>query len=235
MNRGSSGALFVGAGRAYGLAMVPLFRFALPVIAGLALGAATQPAHLAGTAPDLTRLTERHRHDLRCAAAFAVVAAGQARGDAATLALPPLGIRGRSYLGLVGERVAAETGLSGETVRDLLADAAQRLGPQGAPIAAGQCLGELDAAVPPRPAPDTVDCLAILGTYAEAIDARDPGSALAATLHGEAAALMPPPHDPATDRAIDRAKARVREALTGGPASVDADDYAACRRLAHHG
>jgi len=210
--------------------MTPILRFILPLIAGLALGAATQPG-----APDLTRLTDRHRHDLRCAAAFAVVAAGQARGDAASLALPPLGIRGKRYLGQVGERVAAEADVSGETVRDLLAAEAQRLGQQAAPAAAGSCLGELDAAVPPRPAPDAVDCLAILSTYAEVLATRDPGSALAATLAREAEALAPPARDPATERQIDLARARVREALTGGPATVDADDYTACRRKAGHG
>ncbi len=205
----------------------PKFSFVVSPLC-LALVAASQPDMPA-------RLTSQHVHDLRCAAAFAVVAAGQAHGDAAALALPPLGIRGRTYMGEVGERVATEAGLSGEAVRDLLAQAARRLGPQGAPAAARACLGELDQAVPPRPAPDAIDCLAMLDTYAQLLAARDPASPLAATLRDEARVLAIPSVDAATQARIDLARARVREALTGGPATVDADDYTACRRLARRG
>lgn|GEM_PF-951484 len=211
----------------YACAMASIFRFILIAVAGLALGAATQPG--------LARITPQHTHDLRCAAAFAVVAAGQAQGNAAALALSPLGIRGRLFMGQVGQRVATETGLSGEAVRDLLASAAGRLGPQGAITAAGLCLGELDTAVPRRAPPGQIDCFAILDTYAQVLAARNPGSALAATLRAEAAALAPATHDPATGHQVDLARARVRDALTGGDATIDADDFAACRRNAKHG
>jgi len=204
-----------------------LIRLIPIALTGLALCAATQP--------DLTRLTPRHTHDMRCAAAFAVVAARQASSDPAALALPPLGIRGRSYMGQVGARVAAEAGVSGEAVHDLLASTAQQLGPKGALAAAGPCLGELDAAVPRRAPPGPIDCFAILDWYAEVLTGRDPASALGATLRAEADTLAPTTHDPATDRQVEVARARVRDALTGGDGTIDADDFAACRRSAPHG
>jgi len=207
--------------------MTSIFRFLLIAVTGLALGAATQP--------DLARITPQHTHDIRCAAAFAVVAVAQARGDAAALALPPLGIRGRLFMGQIGQRVATEAGLPGEAVRDLLAGAAQGLGPQGAIAAAGPCLGELDTAVPRRAPPGPIDCFAILDTYAQVLGAREPGSALAATLRAEAAALAPATHDPATERQVDMARARVRDALTSGDGTIDADDFTACRGRAKHG
>jgi hypothetical protein len=182
-------------------------------------------------------LTAQDRHDVRCAAALAVVAAMQAQGDAAAIALPPLGIRGKRYFGQVGERVSAQTGLSGEALRDVLADAARRVAHDGAPAVAASCLGELDAAVPPRPAPDAVTCLAMLDVYADVLASRDANNALAPTLRRESAALAPAAHAllaargldaPGEAHAIAAEHARVHEALTGGPATVDADDFAQC-------
>ncbi len=218
------GGLFAGHARVYARPMAPIFRFYLIAMTGLSLGAAGQP--------DLGRITPVHTHDMRCAAAFAVVAARQAGGDPAALALPPLGLRGRVYMGKVGERVAREAGLPGDAVHDVLASAAQKLGPQGALAVAGPCLAELDAAVPRRPAPGPIDCFAILDAYARVLTGRDPASPLGATLRSEAAALAPTAHDPATDRLVDAARARVRDALTGGDGTIDADDFAACRARA---
>jgi hypothetical protein len=212
--------------------MISIIRFCLIAFTGLALCAATQP--VSGMA-DPGKVTPQHTNDMRCAAAFAIVATQQARGDAAAQARPPLGIRGRLYMGQVGERVATEAGLSGEAVRDLLAQAAQRLGPVGAIAAAGPCLGELDAAVPRRAPPGPIDCFAILDTYAQVLAGRDPGSTLAATLRGEAATIAPTAHDPATAQHVDAARARAREALSGGDGTIDSDDFAACRRSAKHG
>jgi len=214
--------------------MAPFLRTLLPLLAAPLLGAATQPP-----APD--RLTGQDRHDVRCAAALAVVAAMQDRGDSAALALPPLGIRGKRYFGLVGERVAAQTGLSGEAVRDVLAEAAHNVAHDGAPAVAASCLGELDTAVPPRPAPDALACIAMLDVYADVLTARDATNALAITLRREAAALAPAAQALLGARgldasggagAIEHEHARVREALNGGPDTVDADDFAQCRRLA---
>ena len=153
-------------------------RSVLPLVFGVLLGAATQP-------PPPAPLTEQDRHAIRCAAAFAVTAVAQTRGDAAALALVPLGIRGKRYFGLIGERVAATSGLSGDALRDILAAAARAVALEGAPGVAASCLGELDAAVPPRPVPDAPACLAMLDAYAEVLAMRDPDSALAITLRRE--------------------------------------------------
>jgi hypothetical protein len=194
---------------------------ALPLAAGLLLGAGP---------PDLSHLTPRHRHDLTCAASFAVVAAAQSRGEPRARALPPLNTRGRHYLGLVGERVAAEAQLSGEAVHDLLSEAARHAAADGSGgvTTAGACLPDLDAALPPHPPPGPLACQAMLDVYAQVLHAR--GDALAATLEQESAALAPRAH--ATPEALDRERTRVRQALTGGPATLDADDFAACRKLA---
>jgi len=213
-----------------------MFRSIVPLLLGLLLCAETRPA-----VPVVPALTERHHHDLRCAAAFAVVAVAQTRGDAAALALPPLGIRGKHYMGQVGERVAAETGLSGEAVHDLLIEAARIVTHDGATTVAVACLGDLDGAVPPRPAPDAVACLGLLGVYADVLATRDGDSALARTLARESARLGPAAHgllvargldDAGQAAAIDHQRALAREALNGGPASIDADDFAQCRKLA---
>jgi hypothetical protein len=214
--------------------MVPLVRILLPLLAAVTLGAATQPQTPGPV------LSAQDHHDLRCAAALAVVAVMQTRGEAAAIALPPLGIRGKRYFGLVGERIAAQSGLSGEAMHDILADAARSVAHEGAPAVARSCLGELDAAVPQRPAPDAVACLAMLEVYADVLAARNANDALIATLRREAMALAPAAHALLQARGLDAAReadtlerehARVREALTGGPAIVDADDFAQCRRL----
>ena len=190
--------------------------------------------------PPVPALTLRDHHDLRCAAAFAVVATAQASGNASARALPPLGIRGKRYLGEVGERIAGSAGLSGPAVRDLLAAQAQALAHGNAVAAAISCLGELDDAVPRRPAPDVVTCLALLGIYADVLSARGEQSALAAELaRGSArlaaaarSALAARGLDPAGQAAaIDQARTQMRTAITGGAGAIDADDFAQCRRL----
>ena len=202
----------------------------------LLLGAATPPANAVADG-----LTEPQRHDLRCAAAFAVVAVAQSRGDAAALALPPLGLRGKRYLGQVGEQVAAQTGLGGEAVHDLLAAAARAVAHDGAIGVARGCLADLDTRAPPRPAPDAVTCLALLGVYADVLAARDTDSPLGQTLARESARLGPLAHGLLAARGLDRAgeatalaqrRAELRDALNGGPTEIDADDFAQCRSLA---
>jgi hypothetical protein len=216
--------------------MPHIFRLLLPLLFVLALGAQTQPGVPVAGVPN-----EHQRHDLRCAAAFAVVAVAQTRGDAAALALPPLGIRGKRYLGLVGEQIAAQTGLSGEAVHDLLAAAARSVAHDGAPGVAAACLGALDSAVPPRPAPDAVTCFALFTVYADVLATRDPADPRAARLRRDSAFLAVMAHALLSGRGVDAAgetaaieheRARIREALTGGPATIDADDFAQCRHLA---
>ncbi len=198
------------------------------LIAVLALGAATLP-------PASARLTAPQRRDLRCAAAFAVVAGAQARGEPAALALPPLAERGRRYLGLVGEQVAAATGLSGATVHGLLRDEARALGDRTALAVATACLADLDGAVPRRADPDAVECQALLEVYADVLARREGGSALAATLRREAELLALAAQALArarTGNPLETARQRVRAAITGQAATLDAETYAQCRKQA---
>ncbi len=216
--------------------MLMLLRIVVPLLAGLMLGAATPPP-----TPVQNALTSQDQHDLRCAAAFAVIAVAQTRGDAAALALPALAIRGKRYMGLVGERLAGSAGLSGETLANLLVNAARSVTQNGAPDVAVSCLGDLDRVVPPTPAPDAVTCVAMLDIYAHVLATRNPADPLAVILQHEAASLTPAAQallgakglDPAAAAAaIDLERRRVREALTGGHGSLDADDFARCRHLA---
>lgn len=161
---------------------------------------------------------------LDCAAAFAVGAVLQARDDPAVRALPPLDRRGRAYFATVATRIAGETGLNADALRTLLAAAARRLGPAGAPAMATTCLADLDAIVPPAPPPDAATCHALLAAYAAELARRDPADPLAARLAGEAASL-------ARNAAAD-ALAAAQHAQQEHPG--DADTYRACRRIAAH-
>lgn len=198
----------------------------IPVVMAMLLGSATAPA-----------LTERAQHDVRCAAAIAVTAAAQARGDSAALALPPLGIRGKHYFGLIAEQVAAQAGLSQVAMRDILAAAAGRVTHEGATAVARSCLAELDSVVPPRPAPDALDCLALLGIYADVLAARAPPDPLGVLLRQQAETLRPAVQAlldargidrPSQAQAIDRAQTALRAALD----SVDAEQFGQCRKMA---
>jgi len=130
---------------------------ALAILAILALLGAPAPRMAqAQTLPDASL-----RADLHCAAAFALAASEQARGNAAALALPPLATRGKRFFTDTGARAVEQGGMTEAAVRDLLvaevadmqrrvaADPGRALGAEVAP-----CLARLDAAVPPLKAPD---------------------------------------------------------------------------------
>lgn len=159
---------------------------------------------------------------LDCAAAFAVVAVLQTRDDPAVRALPPIERRGRVYFGQAAARIAANTGLGVQAVHDLLATAAQRLGPARAPAMAQSCLVDLDAAVAPVPPPDALACRALLEAYADALVRRDAADPLVADLMRAAARLAPA----ADGAALDAARRRQRDA------PGDAEAYRTCRRMA---
>ena len=184
--------------------------------------AAAPPAHLSA----------QHEHDLRCAAAFALVAGAQERGEAAALALPPLGLRGRRYFSVVGARVADAAGLDQPAMQAVMAEHARQVLAAGAPAVARGCLPDLDAMIPPHPAPDALSCHALLSVYAEVLAARGPGNPLQAELSAEAAALAPGAARSGA-AAIDAAKTRVRQALADRTGAIDGDDLKSCRRLAH--
>ncbi len=70
---------------------------------------APQPAP-APLAPELTPLPQESRALLRCAAAFALVAQGQAAGDPQAKAWPDLSLRGREFFVRAMAQLMDETG-----------------------------------------------------------------------------------------------------------------------------
>lgn len=84
---------------------------------------------------------------LRCAAAFALTAEAQGRGDAAAGALPPLAGRGREYFVRVSARLIDELGLERQQLASLLQGQARQLAQEGnGATVARACLPMLDAA-----------------------------------------------------------------------------------------
>lgn len=104
-----------------------MFRFAplallfVPVLSS----AQDQPA----TSPNPLSLEDRTA--LRCAAAFAIVANGQKRGDETALAHPPLGERGREFLVRTSARIMDETGTDRAALATILRAQAQSLWDKG--------------------------------------------------------------------------------------------------------
>ncbi len=90
-----------------------------------ALVAQASPAPAAAREP---QLSIEQRTGLRCAAAFALVAQAQARGDAEALSLPPLATRGREFFVRFSAQLMDDTGMTRDAVAGLLAAEAQALG-----------------------------------------------------------------------------------------------------------
>lgn len=72
-------------------------------------------------------LTLQQRTSIRCAAAFAIVAEGQAKGNPAALQYPALGERGKEFFVRASTQVMDEVRLSREQVSALLSAEAQEL------------------------------------------------------------------------------------------------------------
>jgi len=148
-------------------------------IISLVLLASIQPA-ANPPAPPVISYTEIQQRDLSCVAAFAIVASEQQRGDERALAYPLLVERGRTYSGLVGERIMQETGQTREQVRDAMvsAVAAQQdnvrdVAEPGDVVKAemAKCLPLLDSELPPKPKPTLNQCAAMLElAYREVYD-----------------------------------------------------------------
>lgn len=144
----------------------------------LLLAAAAASATLPAAPADLSRLTEDHKAALRCAAAFAVVAAEQQRGSKLAGSFPPLAWRGREFFVRTSTRVMTEAKLSREAVRGLLeADVAEM---QRAATAAGDpdaeltvavrpCVERLDKTVPPLTTPTLLQCSGLFAIAADEI------------------------------------------------------------------
>ena len=138
-----------------------------------------------------TTLTEIHRRDLSCIAAFAIVASEQERGIESALNYPLLTERGRIYAGQIGERVMAETGQSREQVREAIlaavADQQSKVKNVAEPDAVvdtemAKCLPLLDAELPPKPKPTLNQCAAMLQLAYEEVYQREKLSKMAQDL-----------------------------------------------------
>ncbi|MBF9151314.1 hypothetical protein [Novosphingobium jiangmenense] len=211
----------------------------LPLTVGFAPAQAQTPAQ---SAPKLTAQT---RDDLRCSAAFAIVALEQSDGDALE-GWPQLAVRGRTFFADSGERAMKEGALSREQVRDLIGREVQAL--QTAPdpdkalaALAKPCVARLDATVPPLVTPTLKQCAAILGlAYAE-VHAREGMSASAQDLktlesvlssrEREALIAAGSSGDDA-DRTLSEAREAMAVEAADGKGGVDKYDIAHCYELA---
>lgn len=72
-------------------------------------------------------LTMQQRTSLRCSAAFAIVAEGQANGNADALEFPALGKRGKEFFVRASAQVMEEAGLNRAQIRAVLSAEAQAL------------------------------------------------------------------------------------------------------------
>lgn len=108
------------------------------LIAAAALAAQPVPAAPA--------LSQDDRALLRCAAAFAILAEGQANGNAAAKKWPPIEARGREFFVQVLAQMMDRTGLDRNGIARLISDEAQNLwDTQEAEKIMPACLVMLDA------------------------------------------------------------------------------------------
>ncbi len=112
------------------------------------LAVTLQAAPVAAPSPDTPpALSLEQRTALRCAAAFALGAEAQARGDAQAIALPPLAARGREYFVRLSARIMDDTGLPRDAIAAALKAEAEQLVRTGERHSAvPPCLVLLDAA-----------------------------------------------------------------------------------------
>lgn len=199
----------------------------------------------APAAPDLSRLGDDHRAALRCAAAFAIVATGQAGGDALA-GWPPLSVRGKRYFADTGEAVMKETGLGREAVRDLLAAEVRAVQTASDPDAAlsalaKPCVARLDTAIPPLLTPNLRQCAAIMALAYDELHAREGMTAAARDLKTLASVLSVREREAliASGRSgddADRTLAQTREAMAAeavdGKGGIDKYEIAHCYELA---
>lgn len=88
---------------------------------------------------------------LRCSAAFAMVAAGQAKGEADSLAFAPVGQRGREYFVRLAAQMMDEIGVTREQLQAMMlreASAIRNEGPKALSGLMPPCLVLLDIEVP---------------------------------------------------------------------------------------
>lgn len=94
------------------------------IAAALALQSAPAPAPLA---PAPAAISQENRALLRCAAAFAMVAEGQANGNAAAKQWPPIAARGREFFVRALAQLMDATALDRDGISRLVSAEAQAL------------------------------------------------------------------------------------------------------------
>lgn len=123
----------------------------------LVLAAMTAPIAAQQPAP-LPNLNLEQQTALRCSAAFAYVAAGQARSDPAVAAYPPVGARGKEFFVRTTAGLIDATGATRPQVQELfrrsyadLIDSLNKAPNRAATLNAVMrpCLSLLDAVIPP--------------------------------------------------------------------------------------
>lgn len=102
---------------------------ALPALAALAFAAPALASAPLAAQPQ--QLSLEHKLLLRCSAAFALVAHGQETNNAAALAYPALGERGREYFVRASALVMDEAGLDREGIAAALSAEAQDMVDRG--------------------------------------------------------------------------------------------------------
>ncbi len=200
------------------------------------------PAQAPAKAP---ALTSQSREDLRCAAAFAIVALEQSGGEGPA-GWPPLALRGKRFFADAGETAMKQGGLTREQVRDVIAGEVQALQTATDPDAAlaalaKPCSARLDATVAPLVTPDLKQCAAILDLAYEEVHAREGMSAPArdlktlasvlASREREALIAMGRTGDEA-DRTLSDAREAIRAEAGDDQGGVDKYDIAKCYELA---
>ena len=97
----------------------------------LILACAALPAGISAQTKAEPSITLEQRSTIRCAAAFAIVAQGQANGNKEALAYPPLTQKGREFFVRSSARLMDETGMDRAAVAALMQKEAQALWDKG--------------------------------------------------------------------------------------------------------
>lgn len=91
------------------------------------IGLTIMPAGTTAQAADQPALSLEQKTTLRCAAAFAMVADGQKRGNPEALAYPALDERGKEFFVRISARLMDQTGLDRRAIASIMQREAQDL------------------------------------------------------------------------------------------------------------
>lgn len=197
---------------------------------------------LAAATPALSLQT---REDLRCSAAFAVVAMEQAGGDALA-GWPSLAVRGKRFFADTGQKAMAEGALTREQVRELITADVTALQTAADPdkalaALAKPCIVRLDATIAPLAQPNLSQCAAIFDLAYDEVHGREGMTPAAQDLKTLASVLAAREREAliaagGTGDDADRTLAEARTAMSAtdpdGTAQAEKYDLAHCYDLA---